>query len=87
MRFRGRSSWPPPWKDSHPSPMMGQQERAINESRLLQGSRQGGLAHSVRTGEEQHASTPRAIMPRSKSRAWFHALGDASTGHRSRSNR
>ena len=85
MRFGSWSLWPPPWKDSHPSPMMGQQERAIDENRLLQGSRQGGLAHSVRTGEEQHASTPRAIMPRSKGRAWFHALRGASTDHPSRS--
>jgi hypothetical protein len=45
--------------------MMGQQERAIDENRFLQGSRQGGLADSVRTGEEQHATTPRAFVVRS----------------------
>jgi len=54
--------WFPRWKDSQPSPVMGQQERAIDENRFLQGSQQGGLADSVRTGEQQHATTPRAFV-------------------------
>jgi hypothetical protein len=45
--------------------MMSVQERAVDQNRFLQGSRQGGLADSVRTGEEQHAPTPRTFVVRS----------------------
>jgi hypothetical protein len=65
--------------------MMSVQERAVDQNRFLQGSRQGGLADSVRTGEEQHAPTPPTFVVSSEIRR-FHALAlrDASTDHRFR---